>query len=147
MSGDSQRVEGLELSLAGKLTDAWHVIGSYAYQDGGPRKPSARHPLAGDCRRHRDTPSGCGIATTYRRSGGSAWAHLSRPVLRSISNAVTLKSYTGMTLRCITRSTGICRRNSTSKTCRQALLPSAHNDSNITPGSPRGAYLGMTFKF
>ncbi|MEJ7747265.1 MAG: TonB-dependent siderophore receptor, partial [Luteimonas sp.] len=34
LTGDSQRVEGFELSLAGKLTDAWQVIGSYAWQDG-----------------------------------------------------------------------------------------------------------------
>ena len=34
LEGDSQRVEGVELSLAGKVSEAWQVIGSYAYQDG-----------------------------------------------------------------------------------------------------------------
>jgi len=149
LSGDSQRVEGLELSLAGKLTDAWQVIGSYAWQDarttqnvgttpaGRVLAQTPRHSIGLWNRYDFTAQWGLGLGTIYRDRS-----------FASLSNAVTLKSYTRHDAAFYYTvnerfSAQLNVENLFDKTC----FPSAHNDNNITPGSPRGAYLGMTLKF
>ena len=149
LRGDSQRVEGIELSLIGKLTEAWQVIGSYAYQDGRTTRtvgstPSGRvlaqtprHTLGLWNRYDFSTRWGVGLGAIYR---GQSFA--------SISNAVTLKSYTRYDAAAYyTFNERFSAQLNIENLFDKSYFSSAHSDSNISPGAPGGAYLGMTFKF
>jgi catecholate siderophore receptor len=149
LAGDSQRVDGVELSLAGKLTDHWQIIGSYAWLD-------ARTILSVP-----GTPAGRVLAQTPETSLGlwnrydfnDHWGVALGAIYRSesyasISNAVTLKSYTRYDGAIFYKfdqrlSAQLNIENLFDKT----YFPSAHSDNNITPGAPRGVYLTLNLKF
>jgi catecholate siderophore receptor len=149
LSGDSQRVEGVELSLSGKITEQWSIIGSYAYQDAktvqtvgttpaGRKLALTPENTAGLWNRYDFSPRwGIGLGTIYRDDS-----------FASISNAVTVKGYT--------RFDGAVYFNANDNFGVQLNIENlfdkdyyvfANSDSNITPGSPRGAYLSMNVKF
>ncbi len=149
LSGDSQRVEGVELSLAGKLTERWQAIGSYAYQDGSTTQtvgsiPAGtvlaqlpRHSL-GLWNRYDFSPRwGVGLGAIYRDRS-----------FASTSNLVTLKSYTRWDgALYYTHSERIQAQLNIENLLDKEYFPSAHSDSNISPGAPRGAYLSLNLKF
>jgi catecholate siderophore receptor len=149
LTGDSQRVDGVELSLAGKLTDKWQVIGSYAWLDARtvravPGTPAGRvlpqtpETSVGLWNRYDFTDHwGVAIGASYRSES-----------FASISNAVTLKSYArydGAVYYKLNErfSAQLNVENLFDKT----YFPSAHSDNNITPGAPRSAYVTLNFKF
>ncbi len=149
LTGDSQRVDGVELSLAGKLTDKLQVIGSYAWLDARtvravPGTPAGRvlpqtpETSLGLWNRYDFTDHwGVAIGATYRSES-----------FASISNAVTLKSYArydgAVYYKLDERfSAQLNVENLFDKT----YFPSAHSDNNITPGAPRSAYVTLNFKF
>ena len=154
LAGDSQRVDGVELSLAGKVTEAWQMIGSYAYQDGEITRdietsatstlPKGtvlaqlpRHSL-GLWNRYDFSPRwGVGLGAIYRDRS-----------FASTSNAVTLKSYTRWDgALYYTHSERIQAQLNVENLLDKEYFPSAHSDSNISPGAPRGAYLSLSLKF
>ena len=149
LSGDSQRVEGVELSLAGAITEQWSVVASYAYQDAktvqavgttpaGRKLALTPENTAGLWNRYDFSPRwGVGLGAIYRDDS-----------FTSISNAVTMKGYT--------RFDGAVYYNVNDSFAMQLNFENlfdkdyyvfANSDSNITPGSPRGAYLSMNVKF
>jgi catecholate siderophore receptor len=149
LEGDSQRVDGVELSLAGKLAEKWQVIGSYAWLD------------ARTVRTVGTTPAGRVLAQTPETSFGvwnrydfnGRWGVALGATYRSesyatISNAVMLKSHTRYDGAVFYRfddrfSAQLNIENLFDKT----YFPSAHTDNNITPGAPRSAYVTLNFKF
>lgn len=153
-SGDSQRSEGIELSLSGHLTEAWQIIASYAYQEAeitrdihtsatsvtakGTDLPQTPMHSMGVWNRYDFSPTwGVGLGAIYRDSS-----------FASISNAVTLKSYTrydGAIYYRVNESIGI--QLNIENLFDKKYFPSAQSDSNITPGAPRAFYLSANFKF
>lgn len=149
LEGDSQRVDGVELSLAGKLAEKWQVIGSYAWLD------------ARTVRTVGTTPAGRVLAQTPETSFGlwnrydfnGRWGVALGATYRSesyatISNAVMLKSHTRYDGAVFYRfddrfSAQLNIENLFDKT----YFPSAHTDNNITPGAPRAAYVTLNFRF
>ena len=140
---DGQRVKGLELGLAGNITEAWSVIGGYAWQD-GDIPDSAKDPAqlpeqtASLWNRYDFNPKwGIGLGAIHRSD-----------FFASTSNDVTVKGYT--------RYDAAVYFDVNSKVGLQLNLEnifdkeyfvSAHNDNNITPGSPRAAYLSVNVRF
>ncbi|MEJ7747264.1 MAG: TonB-dependent receptor, partial [Luteimonas sp.] len=96
-----------------------------------------RHSI-GLWNRYDFTPQwGVGLGTIYRDQS-----------FASISNAVTLKGYTRHDAAFYyTLNERFSAQLNVENLFDKTYFPSAHNDSNITPGSPRGAYLSMTLKF
>ncbi len=149
LGGDSQQVEGVELSLTGQLTEAWQVIASYTYQEGRTTQTvgstlagqvlaqTPRHAI-GLWNRYDFSPRwGVGLGTIYRDTS-----------FASISNAVTLKSYTRHDAALYyTFNERFSTQLNLENVFDKHYFPSAHSDSNITPGTPRGAFLSMTVKF
>ncbi|HVR82530.1 MAG TPA: TonB-dependent receptor, partial [Luteimonas sp.] len=140
---DGQRVEGVEIGLAGKLTDAWSVFGGYAWQEGeipGSSAELAQLPehTASLWNRYDFNPTwGVGLGAIYR---GAIFAEL--------SNAVTLKSYTRYDAAVFfTLNPQVELQLNVENLFDKQYFVSAHNDNNITPGSPRAAHLSVTLKF
>jgi catecholate siderophore receptor len=149
LRGDSQRVEGVELSLAGQLTEAWQLIGSYAWQD-------ARTTQAVDT-----TPAGRVLPQTPKHAIG-LWSRVAVSAnwglglgaiyrdrsFASISNAVTLKSYTRFDGAVYYRiNDNLEAQLNLENLFDKGYFPSAHSDNNITPGAPRGAFVSLNLAF
>jgi catecholate siderophore receptor len=149
LAGDSQRVDGVELSLAGNLTEKWQVIGSYAWLD------------ARTVRTVGTTPAGKVLAQTPETSLGvwnrydfsNRWGVALGAAYRSesyatISNAVTLKSYTRYDGAVYYRfDDRFSAQLNVENLFDKVYYPSAHTDNNITTGAPRSAYVTLNFKF
>lgn len=153
-SGDSQRSEGVELSLSGQLTEAWQIIASYAYQEAeitrdirtsatsvtpkGTDLAQTPRQAIGVWNRYDFSPNwGVGLGASYR---GSSFA--------SISNAVTLKSHTRYDGAIYyTINDNINLQLNVENLFDKRYYASSHSDNNITPGSPRAVYVSANVSF
>jgi catecholate siderophore receptor len=140
---DGQRVEGIELGLAGNVTKRWSVMGGYAWQDGEIPGSTAALPNL-----PRQTASlwnrydfndawGIGLGASYRDK-----------IFAQNTNLVVLKGYTRYDAAVFyaVNSTLELQLN-VENLFDKRYYATAHNDNNITPGAPRSAYLGVTLKF
>lgn len=149
LTGDSQRVDGVELSLAGKLTDKWQVIGSYAWLDARTVRAVPGTPAGRVLPQTPETSLGLWNRYDFTdRWGVALGASYRSESFASISNAVTLKSYARYDGAVYYKfderfSAQLNVENLFDKT----YFPSAHSDNNITPGAPRSAYVTLNFKF
>ena len=149
LAGDSQRVDGVELSLAGNLTDKWQVIGSYAWLDARTVRTIGTTPAGRVLPQTPETSFGLWNRYDFTdRWGVALGASYRSESFASISNAVTLKSYV--------RYDGAVYYKFDERFSAQLNIenlfdkiyyPSAHSDSNISPGAPRAAYVTLNFKF
>lgn len=140
---DGQRIKGIEIGLAGNITEAWSVMGGYAWQEGDI--PNSNLELA---QLPEQTASlwnrydfneqwGVGLGAVYR---GSLYS--------STSNLVQLKSYTRYDAAIfwdVNDRFGL--QLNLENIFDKKYFVSAHSDNNISPGSPRAAYLSMNFRF
>lgn len=149
LPGDAQRVEGVELSLAGQITSSWQVIAGYAWQDARtvqavgstpagrvlPQTPKNSFSL---WNRYDFTPKlGAALGVLYRDKSYA-----------SISNSVTLDSYTRIDgALYYTLSPKLLLQLNVENLFDIDYYPNAHSDSNITPGAPRSAYLTLSVKY
>jgi len=156
---DGQRTQGLELELSGQITSAWRVIAGYAYQDGeltetlsatspaGTRLAQLPRHSASLWNRFDLSPRwGVGLGATYR---GEMFAALpgSAPG-RSGASRTVLDDYVRVDGAVYFRVAPQLRMqlNVENLFDRRYFLTANSND-NVTPGSPRAAYLGFTYDF
>lgn len=149
LSGDSQRIEGAELSLTGQITPAWQVIASYAAQNARTLQAVGTLPAG---RTLAQSPKNT-LSVWNRYDFGPKWGAAVGVIYRdksfaTTSNAVTLDSYT--------RVDGAIYYALSPKVQLQLNVENlgdvkyysvADNDNNITPGAPRAAYLTLNLKY
>jgi len=141
-----QRFEGFELGLAGNITEAWSVMGGYAWQDGeflagsdvGKRPAQLPEQTASLWNRYDFNDQwGVGLGAVYRGA-----------IFANTSNAVVVKSYTRYDAAVffdLNEKIGL--QLNIENIFDKKYFVAAHNDNNITPGSPRAAYLSVNVKF
>jgi catecholate siderophore receptor len=147
---DAQRTKGLELGVNGNITRAWSVAGGYAYQDGEITRAISATAQAGASlaqlpahslslwNKYEFTPRvAAALGVIYR--GG---------VFTSTDNLVVLPNWT--------RTDAAVFYNVTSRIRAQVNIENlfdedyylyAHNNTNITPGSPRALRFALTTRF
>ena len=156
LSGDAQRVRGVELGLSGKLTESWSVMGGYAYQDaeitrdiqtsasgssllrkGTVLAQVPRHTFS-LWNRYDFNPSwGVGLGVISRSS-----------TYASTSNSVSLPGFTRVDGAVFYRLNDTLRMQlNVENLFDEKYLASAHSDTNISPGSPRAFNLGINLDF
>ncbi len=151
---EGQRSTGLELSLAGEITDAWKLIAAYAYQDGeilsdlrtsatsvtpaGTRLAQLPRHSASLWNRYDFNPQwGVGLGVVYRDE-----------IFSTISNDVTLDSFTRIDAAVYSAiSASVKLQLNIENLFDEEYFASAHSDNNLMPGSPRGIYLGARLDF
>ena len=144
---DGLVTQGVEVGLGGNVTEAWSVMGGYAYQNGeikgtssGPTLEPAQLPRnsASLWNRYDVSPMwGVGLGAVYR---GDMFA--------STSNQVTLKGYTRFDAAVfLTFNRNLQMQLNVENLFDKKYYASSHNDNNITPGSPRAFYLSANFTF
>jgi len=151
---DGQRSTGLELSVAGEITDGWKIIASYAYQEGeilsdlrtsaasvtpaGTRLAQLPRHSAALWNRYDFNPQwGLGLGVVYRDE-----------VFSTISNDVTLDAFTRVDAAVYyAASKNVRLQLNIENLFDTEYFASAHNDNNLMPGSPRGIYVGVNLDF
>lgn len=145
----AQRSEGAELGLSGAVTDRWNFVASYAYQDAKITRTTSAAPEGREVplvpehqfalwNRYSFTPMwGAGVGVTYLSD-----------VYASISNAVELPGYTRVDAAVFfTPNEHFEARLNVENVFDETYWWTAHNDNNITPGSPTAFRLGVTARF
>lgn len=145
----AQRSEGFELGLSGSLSDRWQISGGYAYQNveiisATTAAPAGRvAPLTPEhtfalWNNYRFTPRfGAGLGITHQSES-----------FASISNAVTLPQFTRVDAALFfALSNEVELQLNIENLFNEEYWATAHNDNNITPGSPTSARLTSRTRF
>ncbi len=146
---DGQRTEGVELGVSGQVNDAWSIQGGYAYQDGhlteqaslfpgGRRLAQLPEHVASLWNRYDFSPAwGAGLGVIYQSE-----------MFASADNAVTLPSFTRVDAGVFyTLSERLRMQLNVENLLDERYYPNAHNNNNITPGSPLAVRVGVTANF
>jgi catecholate siderophore receptor len=147
---DGQQSEGIELGLAGNLTRAWSVVGSYAYQQGEITQSLSATALAGarlaqlpehsfSLWNQYDITSKWGVGLGIVHRGD---------IFTSTDNRVTVPGFTRADAALFfSFSERIRGQVNVENVLDAGYYASAHSNTNITPGSPRAVRLSWTTRF
>ena len=147
---DGQRSKGVELSLSGKVSAAWSVMGGYAYQDaklasiadnaalnGATLANVPKHTFSLWNRYDLDSQWAAGLGVTFRDR-----------IYAAIDNTVTLPAYTRVDAELFYRLNKKLQLQANVENLFDKLYwASANGNNNITPGSPRALRVTMNAAF
>ncbi len=147
---DGQRSEGIEFSLAGRLSERWQLIGGYAWQDGRITHTQSANAQQGAAlaqtprhsfslwNRYDFSPRwGVGLGLVARSS-----------VYASTDNKVTLPGYARLDAAIYyTISEDLRLQANIENLLDRRYWANAHNNNNISPGSPRALRIGLDLRF
>ena len=148
--GGEQRNRGFELGLAGQVTQAWSVMGGYTYQDGVITKALDSSVQAGTVLaelpkntfslwNRYDFAPGWGVGLGVINRGA---------MYTSTSNAVRLPGFTRVDAAVYAKiDKNVRAQLNIENLFDTKYYSSAHNDNNITPGSPVAARLSIIANF
>jgi catecholate siderophore receptor len=147
---DGQRTRGIELGLSGNITDAWKVMGGYAYQNGEFTKSLSASVKAGNTlaqvpehtfslwNRYDITQQwGVGLGSVYRSK-----------MYAATDNAVTLPGFLRFDAAVYYKATkNIQLQVNIENLLDKKYYANADNNTNITPGSPIAVNAGVNMRF
>lgn len=147
---DGENTEGVELGLAGRITDQWQLMGGYAYQDGELDSALSTSAAKGNrlaqlprhsfslWNRYDFSPSlGAGIGLIHR---GEIYAN--------VDNLVSLPSFTRLDAAVYwTPVKWMQVQLNVENLTDRRYFASAHSNNNIMPGAPRSAWLSFNFQY
>jgi catecholate siderophore receptor len=147
---DGQRTRGIEIGLTGQVTDAWRLTGGYAYQDGvitetlSPTAPAGavlpqlpRHTFSLWNRVELSRVWAAGLGVVSRDD-----------MFTSTDNSVVLPSFVRADAAVFaTLSRHLQAQLNIENLFDASYYASAHNNFNITPGSPRALRVSITTRF
>lgn len=147
---DGQRTRGLEVGWAGNVTRAWSVAGGYALQDGEITQSIAATARAGavlaQLPRHSFSMWNK-YNVTDRLAAGLGLVQRGA-VFTSTDNTVTLPRYMRVDAAVFYDVTRALRAQvNVENLSGQRYFVSAHNNTNITPGSPRAVRVTLITRF
>lgn len=147
---DGQRTKGAEFGVTGRITDAWSIMGGYAFQDGELTATASATALAGaklaSLPRHTfslwnrydiNEMWGVGLGVINRSK-----------IYTSTDNTVTLKGYTRFDGAVFFRlNETLSAQVNVENIFDKKYYLSAHNNNNIMPGAPRSVRASVTVGF
>ncbi|MDI1251917.1 TonB-dependent siderophore receptor [Thermomonas sp.] len=147
---DGQYVRGVELGLAGRVTDAWQLMGGYAYQAGEITATQSATAIRGNrlAQLPRNSASlwnrydinqtiGVGLGIVYR---GSIYAN--------VDNTVALPAFTRFDGAIYwTLNPALQLQLNIENLANTRYFASAHSNNNISPGAPRSAWVSLNYHF
>ncbi len=146
---DAQRTRGVEVGAMGALSDAWTVVGGYAYQDGeitrslsptaeaGAELAQVPHHSFSLWNKYALTPSwAVGLGVLHR---GDSFT--------STDNAVVLPGFTRVDAAVFATFGRVRAQVNLENVLDTDYHAFAHNNNNITPGSPRSLRVGLSTGF
>jgi catecholate siderophore receptor len=146
---DGQRTEGVEIGVSGKINDAWSIQAGYAWQD-GYLKRSMGDALAG--LKLAQLPEHV-VSLWNRYDITQAWGvglgviHQD-DMYAAADNLVTLPGFTRVDAGVFwTPGERLRVQLNVENLLDERYYPNAHNNNNITPGSPLAVRVGVTASF
>lgn len=142
---DGQRTEGFEFGASGRINEAWSIQGGYAYQDGeltealgGTRLAQLPKHVASLWNRYDFTPAwGVGLGIVYQAE-----------MFAAADNAVTLPEFTRVDAAVFYSPNERFRMQvNLENLFDEKYYPNAHNNNNISPGSPLALRVGVIANF
>jgi len=145
----SQRTDGYEAGLSGRVTRAWRIIGAYAYQDAFINSPTSAARLGAQVAQvpHHTFSLWNNYQIIPRLGVGLGVIHRS-DMFAAIDDTVVLPGYTKVDAAVFVPLTEKVRLQGNFENlfnCRYYL--NADNNNNISPGSRRGARVGLVARF
>jgi catecholate siderophore receptor len=145
----SQRSNGYELGLAGRITPAWNVAGGYAYQDAFVTRATAAAPagaLVGQVPHH--TFSLWNHCRFHPRVSAALGVLYRSDMFATIDNTVTLPGYARADAAAFFLLTNRLRlQANVENVFDKRYFLNADSNTNISPGSPRAVRVGLTAVF
>ncbi|WP_239492294.1 TonB-dependent siderophore receptor [Luteitalea sp. TBR-22] len=147
---DAQRSRGVEVEVNGYLTRAWSVAGGYAWQQGEITRSISATAQAGASLAHlpRHSISLWNRVTLTSRLSAALGVLYRDDMYAGTDNTVVLPSWTRVDAAVfydLTRAVRLQANLENLTNERYAI--SAHNNTNITPGSPRALRVALTTRF
>lgn len=153
---DGQEVQGYEIGLSGDITDNWHVVGGYAYQDSeiltnqsatiraGARLAQTPEQSFSIWNRYDFTPSlGAGLGFIYVGERFATVENLATP-----ASNVVLEDYTRVDAAAYWNINDNLRvQFNVENVLDEDYFINAHSATNIMPGSPRSYRVGLSAAF
>jgi len=147
---DGQAAKGVELGIAGRLTDAWQLMGGYAYQSGELTSTQSATALAGNrlaqlprhsaslWNRYDFNPVfGAGLGIVHRGA-----------IFANIDNQVTVPAFTRFDAALYwTVNPSLQLQLNVENIGNKRYFASAHSNNNISPGTPRSAWLSVNYRY
>jgi catecholate siderophore receptor len=142
---DGQRTKGVELGVSGQLTDSWSIQGGYAWQDGhltenlgGTELAQLPEHVVSLWNRYDLTPAwGVGLGIIHQTE-----------MYASADNLVALPEFTRVDAGVFYAPSERLRMQlNVENLFDEDYYPNAHNNNNITPGSPLAVRVGVTASF
>lgn len=144
---DGQQVRGLELEMAGQLTQHWQLVAGFAYQDSEIQMPTAQNGnhLA------QVPKQSFSLWNRYQLNdvvaAGLGWVAQSSG-FATTDNSVTLPGFGRLDAAVFyTLSPQLRVQMNLENLLDKTYYASAHNNNNITPGTPRAYRVGLSYKF
>ena len=145
----SQRTNGLEIGVNGSITPDWSIAGGYAYQDGFITSATTAAPAGkqvGQVPHHT-----LSLWNKYQISGklsAGLGIILRSDMFAAIDNTVTLPGYTRFDTAVFYSVNEHWRLQANFENLfNQKYYVNADSNTNISPGSPRAARVGLTARF
>ena len=142
---DGQRTEGFELGVSGRISESWSIQGGYAYQDGqltdragGTTLAQLPKHVASLWNRYDITPAwGVGLGVVYQTE-----------MFAGSDNLVELPEFTRVDAGVFyTPNERLRMQVNVENLLDERYYPNAHNNNNITPGSPPAIRASVTASF
>ncbi|WP_411288394.1 TonB-dependent receptor [Phenylobacterium sp.] len=147
----AQRSRGVEASISGKLTDAWEIMGGYAWQEAEiTRRTAASGAFAGN--RVALVPEhSFSLWNKYqvapRLALGLGVVSRSK-VFAAVDNTVTLPGFTRADAAVFLRLSDSLRAQvNVENLFDKRYFPTSHGNNNILPGAPRAVRVSLTGSF
>ena len=147
---DGQVAKGVELSLAGRVTDAWQLMGGYAWQDGEITTTQSATAVAGN--RLAQLPRHSASLWNrydFSRAFGVGLGIIHRgAIFANVDNAVTVPAFTRFDAALYwTLSPSVQLQLNVENLGNTRYFTSAHSNNNITPGAPRSAWISANIRY
>jgi catecholate siderophore receptor len=147
---DGQRTKGVEIGASGSVTRAWQIAGAYAFQDGVLTNTLSSTAPAGAvlAQLPRHTLSIWNRYDFTSRWGGGLGLVYRGEMFTSTDNAVALPSFVRADAAVFAAISEHLRAQLNLENLFDAhYYASAHNNFNITPGSPRAIRVSVSTRF
>lgn len=147
---DGQRTTGVEVGLSGNITDAWSVMGGYAYQDS--RLTASASATAQDGAVAAQVPQNT-FSLWNRYDFNATWGaglglSARSSMYTSTSNTVTLPGYARWDAALFYKlNKNVQMQANVENIADLRYYTSANSDNNITPGAPINVRVGLTATF
>jgi len=147
---DGQTAKGVELGIAGRITDAWQVMGGYAYQTGELTTTQSATALAGNrlAQLPRHSASLWNRYDFNQRFGAGLGIVHRGAIFANIDNAVTLPAFTRFDAALYwTLNPTLQLQLNVENLGNTRYFATAHSNNNISPGAPRSAWVSINVRY